>query len=198
MRRLKIILLVTAAVAGLLGRFCLQQAWAEPLTRIRKTYYAVDGITAPQIRQALDRNTPVRHNGKTFDAYTGWNVAWQFHWNADGDGSCHVTTVTTTVRIHYTLPRLQANEHRPRALERRWSKYSTALLAHEDGHAAFGVDAAREIEQRLPQLGQRPSCQQLESDANSLAREIVARHARLEDRYDAETDYGARDGARFP
>ena len=198
MRRLKIILLVTAIAAGLTCGGGLQRAWAEPLTSIQKTYYAVDGKTASQIRHALDRNTPVRQNGKTYDAHTRWNVAWQFYWNAGSDGSCRITTVTTTVRIHYTLPRLQASEDRPQDLETRWSKYITALMAHEDAHAAFGLDAAREIELRLFQLGERSSCQQLASEANDLARAIIARHARLEDRYDAETDHGAREGARFP
>ena len=198
MQRLKITLLVAAIVAGLFSELGLQRAWGEPLTNIQKTFYAVDGMTAAQIRQALDRNSPVRQNGKTFDAHTRWNVEWQFYWNSGGDGSCRLTTVTTTVRIQYTLPRLQASEDRPPNLERRWSEYIRALVAHEEAHADLGIDAAREVEQRLSQMDGRPSCQQLESDANALAREIIARYARMEERYDAETDHGAKEGARFP
>ena len=198
MRRLRIAVLAAAIIAGLFIGPGFHPACAEPLTSIRKTFYAVDGMTATQIRQALDRNSPVRQNGKTFDAYTRWNVEWQFYWNSGGDGSCRITTVATTVGIHFTLPRLQANENRPPNLERRWSKYISALVTHEEAHADFGIDAAREVEQRLSQMDGRPSCRQLESDANALAREIIARYLRMEDRYDAETDHGAREGARFP
>ena len=198
MWRLKITLLAAAIVAGLFVDVGLQRAWAEPLTSIRKTFYTVDGMTPSQIRQALDRHSPVRQNGKTFDAHTRWNVEWQFFWNSGGDGSCRITTVTTTVRIHYTLPRLQTNEDRPPNLEHRWRKYITALVAHEEAHAALGLDAAREVEQRIYQMNGRPSCRQLESDANALAQEIIARYAWMEDRFDAETDHGDREGARFP
>ncbi len=73
-----------------------------------------------------------------------------------------------------------------------------ALIAHEAGHAALGVDAARNIERRLSQMGDRSSCDQLESEANALAREIIVRDTRLDSQYDVDTNYGERDGARFP
>jgi len=184
--------------AGLLCGFCCPAALAEPVANVQHTYYPVDGLTASQIRDALDRNTPVRKNGKTFDAYTRWNVAWQFYWTPDNSGTCRITSVSTTVRIHYTLPRLQANADRPLGLESRWKQFIAALVAHEKGHAALGVKAAREIERRLAQIEERDSCHQLEADANRLAEEIIAQYARIEDQYDADTDHGAGDGARFP
>ena len=173
-------------------------AIAEPAVNIQTRYYPVTGRTDVQIRRSLDRGTPVRQNGRPFDAYTRWDIDWQFQWAFDGDGSCRVMSVSTVVRILQTLPRLENAGALPPDLAGRWDRYMRALAVHEEGHVALGIDAARDIEQQLMQMGDRSSCHQLESEANSLAREIIARYALEEDRYDADTNYGERDGARFP
>ena len=173
-------------------------AVAEPAVNIQAHYYPVAGRTEVQIRQSLDRSTPVRPNGRPFDAYTRWDIDWQFRWAFDGDGTCRMMTVASVVRIVQTFPRLENAAALPPDLADRWERYMRALAAHEAGHVALGVDAARDIEQQLMQMGDRSSCDQLEADANSMAREIIARYALVEDRYDADTNYGERDGARFP
>ena len=65
----------------------------------------------------------------------------------------------------------------------------SALVEHEEGHAA------RDIEQGLSQMGDRPACARLGSDANALARDIITRYALLEGQYDAYTNYGERAGS---
>ena len=177
---------------------CLPQAHAEPEVRVEETYYSVSGTTAQQIRSSLNRNTPVQQNGQLFDAHTQWDIRWQFWWNADSNGNCRLTRVSTQVVIRYTLPQLQKPETLPEELLRRWKKYLGALVAHEEGHAAIGIDAARAIEHRLLQMGERSSCDQLEIAANRLAQKILNEYAKIDDQYDADTEYGTREGAQFP
>jgi len=177
---------------------CLTQAAAQPGVFLQKSEYSVTGQTAALIRQRLDRYTPVRHNGRPFDAYTQWDVDWQLGWVFDADGTCRITAVATTVRIRQTLPHLDQADDLPPPLADRWERYMRALVKHENGHASLGIDAAREIERQLSQLGDRRSCDRLESEANAVAREILARYAILDAQYDADTNYGERDGARFP
>lgn len=196
--RLRSIILGTAAAIQVLSLAFLPHAIAEPEIIIQKRYYPAVGQTPAQIRQSLDRNTPVRQNGKPFDAYTKCDVDWQFWWAYDKDGTCRITRVTTVVRIRQTFPRLENTGNLAPQQADRWARYMAALVEHEEGHAAFGVDAARNIERRLSQMGDRSSCDQLESEANALARDIIARYTRLEAQYDAETNYGERDGAQFP
>jgi predicted secreted Zn-dependent protease len=176
----------------------LPHAIAAPEIIIQKRHYPAAGQTSAQIRQSLDRNTPVRQNGKPFDACTRWDIDWQFWWAYDGDGTCRITRVTTVVRIWQTFPRMENAGDLVPQLADRWERHMIALIEHEEGHVALGVDAARNIERRLSQMGDRSSCDQLESEANALAREIIARYTRLEAQYDADTNYGERDGARFP
>lgn len=197
-KRLRSITLGTAAAILVLWLAFLPNAIAEPEIIIQKRYYPAVGQTSAQIRQSLDRNTPVRHNGKPFDAYTKWDVDWQFWWAYDGDGTCRITTVTTVIRIWQTFPRLENTGSLAPQQADQWGRYMSALVEHEAGHVALGMDAARNIERQLSQVGDRSSCDQLEVEANALARDIIARYARLEAQYDADTDYGERDGARFP
>jgi len=188
----------TAAAILVLSLVFLPYATAAPEIILQKRHYPAVGQTSAQIRQSLDRNTPVRQNGKPFDAYTKWDIDWQFWWACDGDGTCRITKVTTVVRIRQTFPHLENTGDLVPQLADRWERYMIALIEHEEGHVALGVDAARDLERRLSQMGDRSSCDQLESEANALAREIIARYTRLEAHYDADTNYGERDGARFP
>ncbi|MEE4113882.1 MAG: DUF922 domain-containing protein [Desulfobacteraceae bacterium] len=188
----------TAAAILLFSLVFLPHANAEPVVNIQKQYYPAVGQTSVQIRQSLDRNTPVRQNGKPFDAYTKWEIDWQFGWAFDGDGTCRITEVNTVVHIRQTFPRLKNTGDLAPQLADRWKRYMIDLIAHEAGHLALGLDAARNIERRISQMGDRSSCDQLESEANALAREIIARYTSLEAQYDAVTNYGERDGARFP
>jgi len=191
-------ILFGAASFLILSNICLPPAFGEPDVFVQKSEYSVTGQSATMIRQSLDRNTPVRPGGKPFDAYTQWDIDWQLWWTFDADGTCRITAVATTVRIRQTFPRLDNADDLPTQLSDRWEGYMRALIEHEEGHALLGVDAAREIEQQLSQMGQRSSCGRLESDANAMAREIIARYALREAQYDAATNYGERDGARFP
>ncbi len=186
------------AVVFLIGLAGSTPAAAEPALSIQHTTYAVSGRTATQIRRSLDRNSPVRQGNKIFDAYTKWDVDWRLRWFEDGDGRCRLISVTTDVRIRMTLPELQDRDALSPDLADRWQRYMRALAAHEQGHADIGIAAARAIEAQLPLSGERPSCDRLASEANALAREIIARHARMEVQYDADTWFGDQDGAIFP
>lgn len=172
--------------------------YSEPEVYVQETYYQVMGTTAVQIRQSLDRNSPIRQDGQSFDAHTKWDVDWQYRWSHDRDGTCRLTGVTTQVRIRYTLPGLQNTDDLTPDLAERWEQYLRALSAHEKRHAALGIGAARAIERQLLQIGDRSSCDQLEIEANTLAWDIISRYALLETRYDADSNFGELEGARFP
>lgn len=189
-----------ATVAGFLV-VCIvgvSPAFAEPDVSLQTVTYPVSGRTAVEIRQSLNRNTPVRLDGNPFDAYTKWDIDWRIRWFENSDGTCRLTQVSTHVRIRTTLPGLLDPDSLSPDVADRWRRYRQALVAHESGHADIGVAAAREIEHELMRLELQPTCDQLANAANRSAREIIARHARMEKRYDTDTRFGANDGAIFP
>jgi predicted secreted Zn-dependent protease len=165
---------------------------AEPVVNTDTEYYIVDGTDAASIREDMNAKRP----GK-YDAYTSWKVKWRFYWN-NQKNSCVLTDVKTDVAIKFTLPKLAKNNQADQYAKRRWNNYYRALIAHENGHRDFGVEAATEIETALLSMGQRSNCKTLETEANELAHDIIAKYGELNKQYDADTRHGMNDGAVFP
>lgn len=165
---------------------------AEPAVNTETQYYLVDGENAQAVREDMN----AKRSGN-FDAYTSWRVKWHFYWN-DAKKSCSLTTVKTDVAVKFTLPKLAKNSIADTDAKQRWNRYYRALIAHENGHRDFGVNAATEIENTLLAMGSRSHCKTLETDANALANEIIQRYIADEKQYDIDTNHGMNDGAVFP
>jgi predicted secreted Zn-dependent protease len=185
-------------ITRLLLVFCLlpSAALAEPETRINNVYYQVDGSTAEDIWADILAKSPVKENGKQHVAYTRWDVSWKFWWYDHGS-SCEISKVTTRLDVAYTLPRLKQSASIPQSVTAHWEKYYAALLDHEQGHKALGVKAAIEIEHQLLNMGPRRNCEQLELDANKMARNVIDKYSQLEKEYDRSTNHGLNTGAVY-
>lgn len=170
---------------------------ASPIVEVKTDYYSVSGRTAKEIRNDLNRKTPVQENKVKYDGETTWSVEWDFWWN-ESHGRCSITNVTTKVDIQYILPKLAVATPLPQALQQKWDNYMQALTAHEVGHKNMGVGAANEIEQKIKSMASRPTCKQLESDANRLGAEIITKYNYLDDEFDRRTNHGINDGVIFP
>jgi predicted secreted Zn-dependent protease len=165
--------------------------------RVNNVNYMVEGKTAEEIWTDLLAKTPVRQNGERYAAHTKWNVSWQFWWQDNGN-SCEISQVTTGLEVTYTLPRLKQSSSIPDSVLAQWDKYYAALFDHELGHKNLGSKAAIEIENQILNMGPRGSCEQLESDANEIGKNIIAKYSRIEKDYDRTTGHGLKTGAVFP
>lgn len=172
-------------------------ALASPIVKVKTDYYSVSGKTAQEIRNDLNRKTPIQENGVKYDGYTSWFVKWNFWWR-ESNRRCSITTVKTKVDIQYTLPKLEVAITLPQPLQQKWDNYMQALIAHEAGHKNIGVRAANEIEQKIKNMASRPTCKQLEVDANHLGYETIQKYNRLDREFDRLTNHGVNDGAVFP
>lgn len=172
-------------------------AVAETETRVNSIYYTVEGNTAEDIWADVIAKSPVQHNGKQHVAHTRWNVNWQFWW-LDGGNSCEISKVTTRLDVTYTLPRLKHSSSMPDSVKAHWERYYSALFDHEIGHKDLGARAAAEIEKQILNMGRRGSCEQLESDANEIGKNVIEKYSRIEKDYDRTTNHGLNTGAVFP
>ncbi len=165
-------------------------------TRVNNVNYMVEGKTAEEIWTDILAKTPVHQNGKRYAAYTKWNVSWQFRW-LDNGNSCKINKVTTELDVTYTMPRLRKTSSTPASVLAHWDKYYAALFEHELGHKQLGSRAANEIERQILNMAPRESCEQLESDANEIGKNIIAKYIRMEKDYDRTTAHGLNTGAVF-
>jgi predicted secreted Zn-dependent protease len=173
-------------------------ALAAPAVTETIDYYDVRGSTPQEVRAQLDRLGPIdATEGKRFDADTRWFVNWKFNYMNAGQG-CAIASVSTTLKVTITLPRLQADASTPAALKQVFATFTNNLLLHEKGHAQNGIDIARRIEERIGAMPPERSCDGLGQAANELGHSLIKAGNRQDIDYDARTQHGRTQGARFP
>jgi len=172
-------------------------AIAAPTVNLKTDYYLVGGETENEIRNSIDRETPVRVKGVSYDAYTDWFVKWNYWWG-QSNGLCAITKVETKVSIQFVLPKLKTSDTLPKPLKKKWDIYMKALLSHEDGHKNVSISAANEIESNILNMMPRHTCKQLEVDANHIGNKTLKKFRAIEKEYDRKSNHGVNDGATFP
>jgi predicted secreted Zn-dependent protease len=173
-------------------------AFADPVVTQTFDYYDVDGATAQELRADLNRLGPMDGTEhRRFDAVTHWYVRWRFTYTNVG-GGCEISSVSTSADITYAFPRLRRRSTAPAALRRAFAGYLENLLVHEKGHARVGIDIASRIEQGIRRLPPAPTCPVLDDAANDLGHALIKEANQLDIDYDAQTQHGKTQGARFP
>lgn len=167
---------------------------AEISENLTYTDYRVEANSRQSLARQLTYTSPIRHDGKTFHAYTTWRVSWQFRWQAQANGECRIAQVSTSLDTTIQLPRLDGGS--PRQAE-QFQRYLTALKEHELGHHHIGRQAALEVNSQLQAMPAMPDCTRLVAAANRLAHHIVERHKDEERTYDLVTVHGRVQGARL-
>ena len=172
-------------------------AAGEPTIKISYDYYDIEGRTAAGLREQMNIYGVVWTDGNIYDAYTGWDVKWNYRYRLADDG-CSINSVTTTLTVEFRLPRWVNRASAPSALKAKWDAYLQSLKRHENGHKDFGIQAAIEIERSIAGLDPAVTCDALAKTANQLGRRILSEYAAKERAYDARTNFGETQGAVFP
>ncbi len=159
--------------------------------------YEIHGDDADALRAQMNALGPVDQAGARSDAYTRWFVTWRYPL-VETNGTCATGPVTVTLTVSMDLPAWVEAEQGADALKRRWQEYLDALVVHETGHHANAVRAAQEIEQALPAIPAAPSCDEIQRVANAKGHALLEQYRQADVAYDAKTDHGATQGARFP
>ena len=172
-------------------------AAAEPKVSETFNYYDVSGSTVQELRADLNRHRPADKAGKHFDAVTRWFIRWRYDYQTGSD-QCAIASVSTTVNITITFPRLSETADIPAAVKQAFADYTQKLLLHEKGHAQNAIDTAKRIDDGIAALRPQGTCPQLGRDANSLGYSLLEAAKQWDADYDLRTRHGATQGARFP
>ncbi len=160
--------------------------------RLDYRYYEVPAQPGESLRQAINRYTPVRQDGKVFHGYTRWQVRWRFYWFQEASGRCRMERVQVNLESEITLPRLSRGDA---SQQRRFTSYLEALRRHELGHVDLGRQAAHAIDRHLAGLPPQPDCASLETRANAGGMELLRHFQARERQFDRDTGHGRSQGA---
>jgi predicted secreted Zn-dependent protease len=155
--------------------------------------YAIEGDTASELLSQMDRLGPFdqHDDSKRFQAYTSWNVRWNYMMMPQPDGRCRLEQIAVTLQVTMTLPAWQPKRHADSLLESRWPTYLAGLTNHEMGHRANGVRAAFAVRDALAAVAPS-SCKQLGEFANAAAMAALDARKGADADYDRETEHGKR------
>jgi predicted secreted Zn-dependent protease len=151
-------------------------------------YYAVGGVTTAQIRARLNANRPASRDGFRGDAYTAWSYRWS--WPGYGTSSCNLAKAVVTLKLDVHFPRWTHPKAASAAVAAAWARYARALAVHESGHANF----ARARYPFVVRAIQRATCRTADAVAQAQL-SVIRKH---DVAYDASTNHGETQGARFP
>ena len=188
------VMMVVVAAAAAFG-LASAPALAAPALSEQTVFYDISGSTMKDLVDELRRKGPLDADGKRYDADTRWSIKWNYRYQPRGN-ACRLNTVHVSAEIKYVMPRLADSARVPADLRQRWNSYVGNLKTHENGHGRHGSDAAREVEKALLALS-RATCNGIAGDADTTAKQVIAKYNKLDIDYDAKTSHGATQGALF-
>lgn len=179
-------------VSTWLAALAFSATHAEVVEHTNIVRYPVSVQPPQTLKQALNAATPIRENGQVFHGHTKWWVNWNFRWVRQPSGRCAITSVSVDLSTQMQLPQLvQA----PAADRERFDRFLPRLTKHEEGHRDNGRAAAAEVERRITQLPEMPSCELLEATANDTGRRVVSEFNQRDRQFDDATEHGKTQGA---
>jgi predicted secreted Zn-dependent protease len=187
--RLRLLLVVLGLVGALAAAAPAATSTASPrVAHATMVYYAVGGATPAQIRARLNARAPASPDGFHGDAFTRWSFRWR--WPGSAGGRCRVSEATVTLHIEVSFPRWTHPKAASAAVAAAWARYTRALARHEQGHVDFAVAHYPAVVRAI----RRATC----ATANTAAQKQLDLIRRHDVSYDAATQHGATQGARFP
>ncbi len=169
----------------------------EPVASSQTTYYEVKGESLRELRRAMNEKRPKAPDGERHDALTLWDIKWSYGWQKV-EGKFAIQAPKVTVNIAMTLPKWLYPEQSDAEMMTRWKSYLKILVAHENDHGKFALQAAKDLELRLMALPAQNSLEELKQLVEAIGQQILTDCRTRNVKYDVDTDHGHRQGARFP
>jgi len=151
-------------------------------------YYDIAGTTEEELGAQLEALGPMGYDGYRGDATTRWYIRWD--WRGYEASDCRLDEAVVSYEIQVILPHWTPPEDASPDLVAKWSRYTRALAEHEKGHVDFVVASYDLVAEAI----KNATCETAEAAAQT-ALDLIRQH---DIDYDAATDHGATQGARFP
>ncbi len=191
---------VLSLVAALLATAGVDDvAYSPPAIEVKERveYYRIQGRTVNELAAQMKLLGPVGSvTGKRASGYTDSEVVWE-HARETHEGKCRLSELNVSVTIVTTLPEWVRTRPGRSALAAQWSRFMAKLREHEAVHRQHGLQAAEAVRTAVGAIPTQPDCRSLERAVDRVARREVRRYAAESRKYDALTDFGAKQGVRL-
>ncbi len=146
--------------------------------------YIVTGTTVPEIRLSL-RTAATAALGSGRTGLHRSRLRYSYRYRHQGT-DCVMTSVTIELESAIQVPRWTDREAADSTLVAMWDTYITALRGHEYTHRQYLYRRARDISRELYRI-KSPTCDSMQSRANSTVQLINDRYRELNEQFDEES-----------
>jgi predicted secreted Zn-dependent protease len=183
-----VLFFVVAAVFGTM-RF----AGADPVITEQQKTYDVLGQSLRNLNGQMFSGSPIIIKGRRHIAACHHDIKWRYTFAAVSDW-CVIKTVAVTANITVTMPRWVDYANASAEMQKKWDTFYARLSEHEEGHAQYAREAARDIEREIG-ITKRRSCQELKEAVSETGSGILKRLSATNAEYDARTKHGVLNDA---
>lgn len=157
--------------------------------------YPVSGQDPGAIRRSIDAARPAADDDREhYDAVTVWVVSWHYNY-ARGPNGCGPADPAVRLALRMQLPALG---DAPAAARAPFDRYLAALRVHEEGHVRLDRAVANTVAALVRDFPPRADCETLARELNRAAGRALEDGRAQNRAYDARTQHGVAQGARFP
>lgn len=198
-RRLRRLLALALAVALMAGGAPAQERVTRLANlRLKETTrpYAIAGRSAGDLGAELRRHGVLAATPDGYRSPYVWQMQWMLEPRATAAG-CAVGRLDVELVSILSLPQWTAPAGAPASLKADWSRFESALRAHEWQHRNMTVSRAQQFAPRVAHLTAQ-SCDSLRRGVDYLGQQWTDALRQANDDYDAKTAHGAGQGVRWP
>ena len=158
---------------------------AQADVKLQETYstYQLRGLSRQAIHNDLHRVAKRDADG-IIEGEVADHWDWNFKFAAIGD-SCQVTSDEIVLKLKILLPTWVDDARADPATRKAWNRYFQELKAHEDGHKAIALEAAKQVNKLTHGATAPGSCTALERSLNRAAKQIVESSEKAQDQHEA-------------
>jgi predicted secreted Zn-dependent protease len=173
------------------------RTYRPPVVIEKNEYYEIRGSSEKALRKQMCQNGCTWEDGRKYDSVTSWYWKWGYGTDSASQ-TCSADDFSITLEIISRYPKWVRTGEAPQPLVDKWDGYMKNLTMHENGHRDMVVDAAAQFYGAVANLPRALSCADRDRQVRTLSTELMARLNAAQQKYDADTNHGATQGALFP
>jgi len=153
---------------------------------VHKQYYTVHGSGISTLRQDLQQKGPGGYYAR---------VTTSISYSYKTKGNCEIDEINVNVKSNMLLPQWNPPASASAQTRSEWSRFISALVAHETNHVRIDVDEAEALASTLQNLPRHSNCGELDGSVKQAHSTAIDRATQRNRAYDSSTNHGKTEGA---